>query len=151
MTRLSALTPSMRLKAEAFVAKLNALGIPHVVLETRRTLEVQRAYYAQGRQPLIEVNAIRKIAGLYLLSEAENERIVTKTLNSRHLDGEAIDIAPTDAKGRPWWNAPAELWLRIGEVGESCGLEWGGRWGQTSTRLGWDCPHFQDFTKPASV
>lgn len=144
MRDIESLTPSMQVKARALVASLKASGIAHAIIETRRTAAVQRAYYAQGRQPLEDVNRLRRDAGLYLLSEAENKRIITKTLNSRHLDGEAFDIVPLNAAGKPWWNAPSEIWKRIGELGESVGLEWGGRWGATDKALGWDCPHFQD-------
>lgn len=151
MRDINALAPGTRAKARALVAALDAAGIRHAIIETRRTLATQRAYYAQGRESLEDTNRLRKEAGLWLISAEENSRIVTRTLNSRHLDGEAFDLVPLDAKGRTWWGAPRELWLRIGNLGESVGLEWGGRWGQTATSLGWDCPHFQDTTKEASV
>lgn len=132
----------------AMLAKLDKAGIRYVVLETLRTYEVARAYWLQGRAPLTEVNEARKSAGLYLLSEAENKRTVTR-LNpdikqSKHMTGDAFDLAPLKSDGRTIdWSAPKDVWLKIGEIGESCGLSWGGRWGQTAAALGWDCPHFE--------
>ena len=85
---------------------------------------------------------MRKKAGLYLLSEVENKRIVTKTTNSRHFGGNAVDIAPLK-DGRVWWNAPEQVWQEIGAIGEECGLDWcAGGYGQVWGK-GWDSPHFE--------
>ena len=137
------LEPVTRERAERFLALLDAAGIHYAVLETLRTQAVQTAYYAQGRKPLEEINRLRAEAGLPAIGAQEGRRIITRTMNSRHLLGEALDLAPLDARGRPWWAAPAELWTKIGEMGEAVGLEWGGRWDATPGKLGWDCPHFQ--------
>lgn len=144
MRDVAALTPSMQVKARALVNALKAAGIAHTIIETLRTMDTQKAYFAQGREPLDIVNEKRRIAGLAPISVYENKRIITKTLNSRHLDGEAFDLVPLDRDSRPWWKAPDSVWLLIGSLGESVGLEWGGRWGQAEGRLGWDCPHFQE-------
>jgi len=58
---------------------------------------------------------------------------VSWTTRSRHLDGDAIDICPYstwDAHGpdKLNWNAGDPVWLRLGVIGESIGLRWGGRW-----------------------
>jgi peptidoglycan L-alanyl-D-glutamate endopeptidase CwlK len=55
-----------------------ALGIEVMVTQIERTDAIQNAYYAQGRQPLAEVNRLRKLAGLYLIDEKENSYTVTK-------------------------------------------------------------------------
>lgn len=64
--------------------------------ETHRGNDVQAAYYAQGRMPLAEVNKLRKAAGLYLLSAAENKRKATdaKPGSSKHntLPSQALDV-----------------------------------------------------------
>lgn len=73
----------------------------------------------------------------------------SKTQNSRHLTGHAVDLWPLDAKGKPLpagtKEAEARLWadLRIiaGVVKAEAArrgvmIEWGGDWG-------WDAPHFQ--------
>ena len=142
--RIEDLTPSLQIKARQLTNLLYVNGIKYAIIETRRSMATQRAYYAQGREPFEEVNAKRRAAGLFEIGEAEARRIVTRTLDSRHLYGEAFDLVPLDEVGRAWWNAPAALWTKIGELGESVGLEWGGRWGEREGRLGWDCPHFQE-------
>ena len=140
--KVNLLDPAIRGRVVNFLAKLDDLRIKYVVVETKRSLEVQEAYYAQGRKSIEEVNDLRRVAGLWEITKKDNEKTVTNTLKSKHLDGLAVDIAPM-VNGRVWWNAPEEVWLEIGVIGESFGLSWGGRWGQTAAKLGWDCPHFQ--------
>ncbi|MCV5090722.1 M15 family metallopeptidase, partial [Escherichia coli] len=57
---------------------------------------------------------------------------------SYHNYGLAVDIVPTNAQGKPTWQASREVWEAIGRAGERQGLEWGGRWTGFS-----DVPHFQ--------
>lgn len=140
---LDSLCDRLRPLAQAFVSELVSKDIPHAVIETRRTPAVQIAYYSQGRDTLENTNTKRHHAGLYPITERDNSRIVTKTLKSKHLTGEAIDIVPLTAHGSIWWSAPKEIWERMGVIGESLGLEWGGRWGAKDGKLGWDCPHYQ--------
>ncbi len=84
------------------------------VLEGRRSLERQRQLVAQGS---------------------------SQTLNSRHLTGHAVDIAPLE-RGQPVWDWPA--YRRLAEVvkqaarEENVSVEWGGDW--TSFP---DGPHWQ--------
>ncbi len=130
------LDPSFRANVEAFLAELDAREMKYFIIETKRLLEVQAAYYAQGRQPLDEVNNLRKDAGLWLIKEEQNQKPITWTMKSKHLDGIAIDLAPS-VDGNIPWGAAFEVWEKYGEIGESVGLEWGGRW---KTR---DCPHYE--------
>jgi len=64
--------------------------------EGYRSDEVQAAYYAQSRQPLAEVNRLRKTAGLEPISAAENRSKITdkKPGTSKHntYPGEALDV-----------------------------------------------------------
>lgn len=54
-------------------------GKPQPVLTcTLRTSEEQTALYAQGRFPTIEVNRLRKLAGLTSISSVEAKKIVTR-------------------------------------------------------------------------
>lgn len=136
------LQPELAERVKVFLAKLEESKIEVFVLETLRTKEVQAAYYAQGRESLEKVNELRKAEGLYLLSEKENERTVTNTLESRHMSGCAIDICPMK-DGELLWSAPLVVWEEIGDIGESCGVDWcaggcGETWGK-----GWDNPHFE--------
>lgn len=85
-----------------------------VVLEGLRTLERQRQLLAQGRSQI---------------------------LNSRHLTGHAVDVAPLE-NGQPIWDWPA--YGRLSEIIKQAArnvdvpIEWGGDW--TSFR---DGPHWQ--------
>jgi peptidoglycan L-alanyl-D-glutamate endopeptidase CwlK len=93
---------------------ISITSVDFVVLEGRRTLERQRQLLAQGR---------------------------SQTLNSRHLTGHAVDIAPLE-NGQPVWDWPA--YNRLAEVIKQAArdvgvtVEWGGDW--TSFR---DGPHWQ--------
>jgi hypothetical protein len=115
------------------------------VIETLRTAETQAAYYAQGREPLARVNALREKAGLYLLTNAENANKITNAKHSVHQDAGAIDMAPElpGKPGYPWWNAPEEKWEALGELAEKFGIDWcAGGFGKVWAK-GWDNPHFE--------
>jgi peptidoglycan L-alanyl-D-glutamate endopeptidase CwlK len=146
MRKIELLMPIVRPYVEDFISRLEKQGFRYSVLETLRTIEVQKAYYAQGRKPLAEINELRKKAGLYLLGEAEGKKIITNTMQSVHLDGRAADIVPV-IDGKIPWNITAdnaELWLAFGRLGQEAGLEWGGTWALLNRfGIGWDAPHYQ--------
>lgn len=147
MTKIELLEPKTREKVEKMLHFLDSEKISYKVIETLRTLATQKAYYAQGREPLYTTNALRKEAGLYMIDEATNKRIITWTLKSKHIDGKAIDIVPV-LDGRIPWNINsqevADLYIRIGKIGEAVGLEWGGRWKPIDKfGVGKDAPHFE--------
>jgi peptidoglycan L-alanyl-D-glutamate endopeptidase CwlK len=72
-----------------------------------------------------------------VITPEENNRTITTTLKSKHIEGKAIDICPIKKDG-PWWNAPESEWLKIAGVMELFGFEWGGRWKGFK-----DNPHYQ--------
>jgi peptidoglycan L-alanyl-D-glutamate endopeptidase CwlK len=131
---------------EKFLVELDDKKYLYSIVETLRTIEIQAAYYSQGRKPLEEVNTLRKIAGLYLIKESEN-KIITNTMDSLHLKGLAADIVPVINDRIPWnINTPeiANLYKEFGRIGMSVGLEWGGNWKPfDSYGIGWDAPHYQ--------
>lgn len=117
--------------------QLKDAGVSNVYIsETRRALAVQMAYYSRSRMSVKDVQKMYRAAGLYDISESEAKTPNTWTLESKHLTGNAIDLVP-EKNGKPWWNAPESVWERMGEIGEQCGMSWGGRW---KTK---DCPHFE--------
>lgn len=78
--------------------------------ETHRSLAVQQAYYAQGRKPLVEINRLRVLAGLWEIKAEEAGRKVTFRLpgTSRHasLPAEAFDVVMVDrVTARATWDA----------------------------------------------
>jgi peptidoglycan L-alanyl-D-glutamate endopeptidase CwlK len=117
-----------------------------VALRATRTFDTwatQAAYFAQGRQPLAEVNALRAGCGLAPITAKQNEYTVTDARPGRswHNWRRAMDVVPVDEAtspdfrdpDNPIWNAP--YWTALAELGEALGFESGGRWG--------DWPHFQ--------
>ena len=126
-------------KAMNSSAALKKLGVEKVVIvETKRDLAVQMAYYSRSRmKDAKDVKAMYKAAGLYEPSEWECNTANTQTLNSNHIKGIAIDFAPFKA-GKIWWDAPDPVWNEMGKIGKKYGFSWGGDW------TGFvDKPHFE--------
>jgi len=75
-----------------------------IVTCTLRTIEEQAALYAQGREDIATVNALKRLAGMPPI-EADTNRIVTHARPgySMHNFGLAFDVVPLDA-GKPIWN-----------------------------------------------
>lgn len=76
----------------------------------------------------------------------------SKTLNSRHLTGHAVDIAPIDGKGQVSWDWP--LYHKLAPVVKQSAkelgtpLEWGGDWKSFKDGPHWQLP-FAQFPKAA--
>jgi len=145
--QIALLKPEARPVFESFISSLEKNGLRYVVLETIRTKEVQRAYYAQGRKSLKEINRLRKKADLPLLDAEEAKQTVTKTKYSKHQDGVAADIVPVLESGEIPWSVTeenAQLWRSFGRLGIEAGLEWGGTWAPLNEfGIGWDAAHYQ--------
>lgn len=102
---LARLAPALRPRALAFINHLRASGVPVIITEGRRSKARQKALYASGR--------------------TRRGPILTNTLQSRHIQGLAFDIA---FAGYSLDNIHPKSWAEIGQVGEQLGLHWGGRW-----------------------
>jgi len=113
---------------------MKTAGLGYIVTCTLRTLPEQMALYAQGRMQPEDVNRMREVAELEPISTEEALRRVTWTLKSKHLKGEAFDIARVE-NGKVTWRMSA--YEEAGVIGESVGLKWGGRF-KTPDR-----PHFE--------
>jgi hypothetical protein len=113
----------------------------YIVFEGRRTVRVQEAYYAQGRKSLEEVNELRKIAGLWLLRSEKDNRVITWTLKSKHIEGLAMDVLPVNSAGNPTWDLAhfRPVFEKIRDCGRSAGLVCGADWAAPQT----DWPHYQ--------
>jgi len=103
---LKDLSPRFRPKAYELLALCVEQGIAVAVVDTLRTPEEHAANLARG---------------------------VSWTTHSKHLDGDAIDICPYatwDAHGpdKLNWDGSDPVWQKLGAIGESIGLRWGGRW-----------------------
>lgn len=118
MRDINLLHPALKPLALALVAKCKAQGIDILITETWRTKAEQDGLYAKGRTApgSIVTNA--------------------KYPWSLHCWGVAFDFVPLKA-GKPDYGT-ISTFERVGAIGESLGLEWGGRWQSFVDR-----PHFQ--------
>ncbi|GAA0892657.1 hypothetical protein GCM10009122_23360 [Fulvivirga kasyanovii] len=115
---LLTLDPGFRKKVEKFLEKARKEGIELRVTSAHRTCEEQNELYAQGR--------------------TKPGDIVTNAVcgKSAHNYRRSVDVVEFK-NGKPIWEN--SRWELIGKLGESVGLEWGGRWKSFKDR-----PHFQD-------
>lgn len=102
------LHPFVRLKAEKFIEECRHQGITALITSTYRDSASQDALYAQGR--------------------TAPGKIVTnaKAGQSFHNWRVAFDFVPV-VNGKAQWN-DLDTFTKCGEIAESCGLEWAGRW-----------------------
>lgn len=120
--RVCDLHPAVQRRCNAFLESCAVAGIEVLITSTYRDHESQNALYAQGRTaPGPKVTNARGGESMH------NYRL-------------AFDIVPM-RNGKPVWGVSgldAALWNQVGVIGESCGLEWAGRWSKFR-----EYPHFQ--------
>lgn len=100
---LNLLHPIFRHKIAKLIDSCKSKGIELKVIETYRTYARQNGLYVKGKK------FTRLKGGL-----------------SAHQHGLGLDLVPV-IRHKAQWNNKA-LWKRIGHIGESLGLTWGGRW-----------------------
>lgn len=114
--KVSLLIPEVQDMCIRFLAACAREGILLRVTHTRRTFEEQRMLYAQGRT-------------------APGPRVTAAPPGySWHNFGMAFDICKSGPDPYP---EDDDWWEKVGDIGEGCGLAWGGRW-KTPDR-----PHFE--------
>lgn len=85
--------------AEALLAAFDSAGIRYIVVDTLRTPEEQADALARG---------------------------VSWTSHSKHLTGDAIDVAPLQqGSNKVDWDNNDPDWNKMGAIGEGLGLRWG--------------------------
>jgi peptidoglycan L-alanyl-D-glutamate endopeptidase CwlK len=119
--RLARLHPVLATRSRGLIDLAAHAGLAVLVTQGLRTFAEQDALYAQGRTAPGKIVTFAKAGQSY------------------HNFGLAFDFVPLDALGKVDWNATHPAWGRIGELAESVGLEWGGRW----TPKKRDLPHLQ--------
>jgi peptidoglycan L-alanyl-D-glutamate endopeptidase CwlK len=102
------LHPKVKPLCVAFIEKCKALGIDVLITSTYRDAESQNALYAQGR-----TLPGKKVTNASAGKSFHNWRV-------------AFDFVPI-VNGKAMWD-DAALFTRCGEIAESVGLEWAGRW-----------------------
>jgi peptidoglycan L-alanyl-D-glutamate endopeptidase CwlK len=147
------MTPALYSRYLLMREKADKAGIPFILTSVSRFVKEQFALYAQGRQPLIEVNRLRGMAGMVPIPASDNI-IVTWTLQSNHLidldDGNpkndksrAFDIAVVK-DGRAIYDLKVNInandlpdYLELANIGESVGLISGSKFKKP------DYPHYE--------
>ena len=117
---ITKLHPTLQNKIVELKKKCESEGLKIGISECFRTVAEQDALYAQGR--------------------TKPGKIVTNakgsSYSSMHQWGVAFDFYRNDGKGA--YNTSGKFFEKVGAIGKSIGLEWGGSW--TSFK---DLPHFQ--------
>lgn len=134
------------------------LALNVIVTDVDRLYEVQMALYAQGRQSLAEVNALRKRAGMPPITD--NSKKVTWTMASRHIinltndnpDDDlsyAIDFGILDKNGRYVGDVKADVnqdnksdYIQLGALAKTIdpGVLWGGDFKKSKDYPHYECP-----------
>ncbi len=121
--KIEDLTPETQEKFHLFAEKMAQADLPFICTCTYRSQAEQNDLYAQGR--------------------TKPGPKVTWTTLSQHTSRVAFDIVIA-RDGKPCWDIKVDVngdhlpdYQQAGEIGESVGLTWGGRW-KTPDR-----PHFQ--------
>jgi len=107
---LSDLDPKFRPLADRLLSDCLGAGVSLAIIETLRTHEKH-------------------------LQDLQNG--VSWVQHSKHEDGLAIDVCPTDYLSIKGWNPSGPEWQIIGKVGKKLGMRWGGDWKQE------DLGHFE--------
>ncbi len=156
---LNKTTPRMRDFANKLILKASDIGINVFVIEVDRPYQTQVAYYAQGRDTLESVNKLRKRAGLSPITESENKKKITWTMNSRHIVNlenddknddysHAIDFGIKDNLGKYVGDSKADVnkdnkpdYIQLGKLAKEIDSDiiWGGDWVKNK-----DYPHYEE-------
>jgi peptidoglycan LD-endopeptidase CwlK len=127
----SLLYPPFAEQLRYFESRLAAAKLPFYLFMGFRTFEDQDDLYAQGRTKPGKI--ITNAPGGY-------------SLHNFGLAADYVLDGQVDKPGIQWsWDTKADFnadgrsdWMNMGEIAESCGLEWGGRWRRFP-----DLPHLQ--------
>ncbi len=124
---------------------------PFILSEVYRSPDLQRAYYAQGREKVAIVNSLRRAVGLAPISELENRKKVTNsrpgTSKHQQTPSKAIDILFIEpvskriAENPEFYTAMARM-IREFDPGITWGADWNRNWKTSDERL-IDMPHFE--------
>lgn len=106
--RIDDLHPKVAEMCKDFIFRCKAAGIEIIITSTYRDKESQAALYAQGRS-----KPGKKVTNAKAGQSFHNYRL-------------AFDFVPV-VNGKADWNN-LKTFQQCGEIAESCGLEWAGRW-----------------------
>lgn len=137
LDRLATVDPQLQKVAHRALA---LSSIDFVVVQGNRTLDEQKRLYGKGRTA-----AQCRAKGVPPEYARPGDAKVTWTLNSNHIGGKAIDVAPYVNGGIQWDDSGKRgLWPKIAAAFKQAAKElgvpitWGGDWTTTVDR-----PHFE--------
>lgn len=128
--KLEYLSIEMLACAIEFQLQLEARGIKYVRAATYRDFATQQVMFAQGRTTKGKIITWAK-PGKSKHNRIENDIPASDAADYYLLVNDKLLPDKTEAD--------RSKWIIFGEIGESCGLVWGGRWASPKT----DRPHFQ--------
>ena len=120
MRDVKQLHPRLQTKIQELIDKCAEQGYKIKISECLRTIKEQDDLYAQGRTK--KGNIVTNCKG--------------SSYNSMHQWGIAFDFYRADGKGS--YYDKDNFFTKVGRIGQSIGLEWGGSWKSIK-----DTPHFQ--------
>lgn len=118
MRDIKLLLPKVQRMTYQLITNCKASGISLIITDTYRSFSEQSLLYSKGRT--MRGNVVTN----------------AKAGESLHNYKVAIDFVPAKA-GMPIWNDKVTF-LKVGEIAEKIGFEWGGRWKSFI-----DLPHLQ--------
>ena len=127
--KLADLHPDVQPLAQKFLDKCAAENIDILITCTFRSPKEQTALYEQGR-----TKPGRIVTNAKAGQSKHNYEIAGLPASL------AFDVVPLRG-GKPVWGTQGDdliLWTRVGEIGESVGLSWAGRWKRMR-----EFPHFE--------
>lgn len=158
---LNLLVPELRQLCVSHTAECAKANLRIIVTCTARYFKEQVALFAQGRQSLEEVNALRKLANMQAITMEENQHEVTWTLYSDHIVNlddsnafndlsRAYDIVLLTQSNKAHYDVKVSVnqneipdYQEVGEIGMKLGLKWGGKFLDKRGRPRPDYPHFE--------
>jgi len=123
---LDDLHPDIAPLVRGFLDECKTRGLDILVTCTWRSNKEQDALYQQGR------TTSGKIVTNARAGQSKHNFMIDSKPASK-----AVDVVPLQ-NGKPNWDSSDPVWEVIGEIGESYGLEWAGRWVKFR-----EYPHFQ--------
>jgi peptidoglycan L-alanyl-D-glutamate endopeptidase CwlK len=132
--KIEDLHPHVKTLCEQFIKACEDAGLDVLITSTYRDHESQAELYAQGRTKPGKI-----VTNAPPGKSWHNWRVAFDIVPLRHgkpvwgISGNGIDDNPSDDEFDD-----LELWLRIGAIGKSVGLEWAGDWKSFK-----EFPHFQ--------
>jgi peptidoglycan LD-endopeptidase CwlK len=128
----SLLYPPFAEQLRYFESRLAAAKLPFHLFMALRTFECQDELYAQGRT----------LPGKIVTNARGGD-----SLHNYGLGADFVIDGMPEKPGIQWsWDTRVDFnadgrsdWMQMGEIAESCGLEWGGRWKRLP-----DLPHVQN-------